>query len=192
MSSVTGNDNGSTKRKRRAPAKKRETAIKKATVKKESVNNGPAKKKAKTAEAPPPVTDSVKKSEDINDFDSIFENFKKVTDTPTSTVATSSSASSLPLNSEKSQTKAASKTPVKSKEAPRKKKTAKIVESDISDDESDGSAEFSMSDSNDGEEVVVAPRATRNRRNRTPVKSYTLESDGEASVIELSEDEEYV
>lgn len=39
---------------------------------------------------------------------------------------------------------------------------------------------------------VVAPRATRNRRNRTPVKSYTLESDGEASVIELSEDEEYV
>lgn len=192
VSSVTGNDNGSTKRKRRAPAKKRETAIKKATVKKESVNNGPAKKKAKTAEAPPPVTDSVKKSEDINDFDSIFENFKKVTDTPTSTVATSSSASSLPLNSEKSQTKAASKTPVKSKEAPRKKKTAKIVESDISDDESDGSAEFSMSDSNDGEEVVVAPRATRNRRNRTPVKSYTLESDGEASVIELSEDEEYV
>lgn len=115
-----------------------------------------------------------------------------MTDTPTSTVATSSSASSLPLNSEKSQTKAASKTPVKSKEAPRKKKTAKIVESDISDDESDGSAEFSMSDSNDGEEVVVAPRATRNRRNRTPVKSYTLESDGEASVIELSEDEEYV
>lgn len=165
---VTSNDaNKTNKRKRKAPVKKKET------VKKE-VKKEPKTAKSKMATATP--TPQPPKIEELNDFDSLFNNFTASTDKNSS-------------GAKKTVRKAVGEkavAPVKKapvKRAPAKKAAKKVISSEDEeddfeiDDDENGSDDFQMSSD---DEVVPKKRTGSTRaaaRRATPTKSYSLDSD---------------
>jgi DNA topoisomerase-2 len=187
VSSSNTEKNG--KRKRTAQTKKKDGSTnpvkpKKTVVKKEKEGKVESKSKPKSAVINNKSTDEKKKEslkkevDDLNDFDSIFSDFK---------------ASSTAFKDGPNNTNNKSKITTKkaTKPAPRKKKN--VVLSDIDDDDNadNGSEDFELSGSDDNDEIVERkPRATNNRtrRARTPVKAYSLDSD-EDDDINMAESE---
>lgn len=178
------NDNKGTKRKRRAPVRKKETKPKvekkvivkkekkEPTVKKEKVEaiNEKEKKVNKTTNNKiknEKETEALKKEvDDLNDFDSIFKQFSK-----SSSAFKSTKQESVPSDST-----------IKKRSAPKSnKKKAKVI---LSDDESigNGSDDYISDGDEDDEEVVETKvsRPTRGSRAKTPVKTYSLDSDDES------------
>lgn len=210
---TNGGEKNGTKRKRRAPTKRKTDSAnakpKKTLVKKEKKEDSaePKPKKprangtATTTAAKVKTekeTDSLKKEvKDVNDFDSIFEQFtasssafKNGSGNTKESTATPPPSTPSTLSSSTTSKKTAAKT-----SNSRKKK--KSVLSDDDDEEFSQSINLTSADEDDESAVEVvgqksAPtrRSGRARRSRTPVQSYTLDSEEEAMSVNDS-DENY-
>ena len=195
-----GGEKNGTKRKRKAPVKRNPATTKakprKTPVKKEKKEDI-AEPKAKTPRANGKATTKIKKEEDadalkkeandLNDFDSIFKEFTasssafKDGDEDKKEFASSSAPSTAlaRLSGKKTTTKA---TNGRKKKAP------------LSNDEDEGfSQSVDLTSDGEDEDVAIstsapARRSTRARRSRTPVQSYTLDSEEEAVSVNDSDD----
>lgn len=196
-----GGEKNGTKRKRKAPVKRNTTTTKakprKTPVKKEKKEDSVEPKAKKPRANGKATMTKVKKEEiadapkeetkDLNDFDSIFKEFTasssafkdgddgiKETTVPPTTPSTTSAKSSSKKTTAKKATNGRKKTSL------------------VSDDDEEGYSQSVdlTSGGEDEDDSVSGParRSTRTRRSKTPIQSYTLDSEEEAVSVNESDD----